>query len=94
MAQYGEGEVDENGIPIQGRSGEDREIDRIETQSLPQLKSLLLDLQRQLQLQKDNPIVKYGIGASTDAETQNQSMNPGYIGTNSKKQKAYHYEYF
>lgn len=31
MAQYGEGEYDENGIPIQGQSGEDREIDRIET---------------------------------------------------------------
>jgi len=31
MAQYGEGEVDDNGNPIEGLTGEDREIDRIET---------------------------------------------------------------
>ena len=46
QAQYGEASVDEEGVSF---TGEEREIDRIETQSLPQLRSLLEDLQHQLE---------------------------------------------
>ena len=58
QAQYGRDETDENGEQY---TGEEKEIDRITTQSLPQLKALLDDLKSQLRMQNDNPMVRYGI---------------------------------
>jgi len=44
-AQYGLGELDERGEPVRGgMTGEEIEIDRIENQSLPSLRTLLKDL--------------------------------------------------
>lgn len=47
QAQYGRDETDENGEQY---TGEEKEIDRITTQSLPQLKELLDDLKSQLRM--------------------------------------------
>ena len=54
---------------IQSHSNEAKEATRIEQQSLPQLKQLLSDLEAQLEQQKINPIVKYGLLAPEDQDT-------------------------
>jgi hypothetical protein len=47
-------------INDEGVTGEDREIDRIENESIPQLQQLLDNLNSQLEEQLENPLLKYG----------------------------------
>ena len=63
-AQYGLGEIDERGKELV--TGEQREINRIENESIPQLQKLLDDLKAQLESQLDNPLVKYGLTSAVD----------------------------
>ena len=64
----------------QGQTGEERQIDAIENGSIPQLRSLLEDLQTQLSENMANPMVQFSLKAKPIA--------------GDRRQQAYFQEYF
>lgn len=71
-------------------NGEQREIERLETQSIPQLKDIYDDLQKQIEKEKLNPMVKYGV--STEASTVPSNVYDNQM--ISQKYPNYHREFF
>lgn len=97
QAQYGLGDVDDHGRELV--TGEQREIDRIENQSIPQLRKLLDDLKTQLEQQLDNPMVKYGLTSAADrgeVAGARSNLDPnGYpVEFKSKERELYKDNYF